>query len=637
MKVRGVLLALALGAHGVLASSGCAQSSRQRAPSTVPAPSSPATPCPQTKASPPKETQSIEHPKLRELVTRFQALKARRWPRYSENPGQHRELERVDPESYASYHRALQEILSAAEDPQGIDPAQLSTNDALTLEVFLYLLRDRIALAPFRKYEIPFTSDSGFYGELTGLHHGFRFDRLESYQNYLAQLADIPRLFDEHIENMRRGLKRGFSAPDVTLASVIDTVATQSERLAEKSPYYLPFLDFPSAIPEATRADLRNQGQQIIAQRILPAYQKLHRFLLQEYKPRARKHLGASLLPQGEAYYKQLIQHYTTLPLEPPAIHNMGLQEVARIRAEMEKIKTEVGYTGSLNRFFGYLRKNPRFFAKSAEELLMRASYIAKKIDAKLPAYFITLPRRTYGVAPVPAAIAPHYTAGRYAPASASSLQPGLYWVNTHDLKSRTLYTLPALTAHEAVPGHHLQITLHQELQSLPEFRRRAGFGAYIEGWALYSELLAEEMGIYSSPYEKFGQLTYEMWRACRLVVDTGIHAMGWSREQAQRYLADNTALSMHEITTEVDRYISWPGQALSYKIGELEIRALRREAQAKLGPDFDIREFHEALLKDGPLPLQLLRRQVERYLQASELRRNALPVVETASANPGL
>jgi uncharacterized protein (DUF885 family) len=343
-------------------------------------------------------------------------------------------------------------------------------------------------------------------------------------------------------------------------------------------------------------------------------------FFEETYYPNTRKSIGVSETPNGEAYYQSRIDYYTTLDMTPKSIHEKGLEEVARIKQQMEAIIKEVKFKGSLTAFITFLRTDPQFYAKTPEELLKHARNIAKKLDEQLPRYFITLPRKPYGVAPVPASIAPKYTGGRYVGTSPESTDPGYYWVNTYNLPSRPLYVIPSLTAHEAVPGHHLQGALNSELpQSIPNFRRNLYLSAYGEGWGLYTEFLADDMGIYTTPYEHFGKLTYEMWRACRLVVDTGIHAFGWSREEAVDFMAKNTALSLHEVNTEIDRYISWPGQALSYKIGEIKIRELREKAEKELGGNFDIREFHEIILEKGTVTLSLLEERINNYIQAKK------------------
>ena len=338
--------------------------------------------------------------------------------------------------------------------------------------------------------------------------------------------------------------------------------------------------------------------------------------MVNEYRPGARSTLGASDLTNGREYYAYLIRHFTTLDLTADQVHEIGLKEVARIREEMNEVIREGGFEGNFADFLQFLRTDPRFYPKTPEQLLKEASYIAKRMDGKLPALFKTLPRLPYGVEPVPAPLAPKYTAGRYVGAPIGSTRPGYYWVNTHSLASRTLYTLEALTLHEAVPGHHLQNALRQELTELPDFRRFSSFNAFGEGWGLYSERLGLEAGFYMDPYSNFGRLTYEMWRACRLVVDTGLHAMGWTRQQAMDYLASNTALSLHEIRTETDRYISWPGQALAYKLGELKIRELRARSEKALGERFDIREFHDAVLLNGSIPLSVLEDQIDLFIE---------------------
>jgi len=379
-------------------------------------------------------------------------------------------------------------------------------------------------------------------------------------------------------------------------------------------------------VPEGERDRLKLAARKTIETSIVPSYRKLAAFLTDEYIPGARDELSASALPNGKEYYAQRIKHFTTLDLTAREIHQIGLDEVARIRGEMQDVIEEVGFAGSFAEFLTFLRTDPRFYPKTAEELLREAAYISKKMDGKLPALFKTLPRQPYTVEAVPDSIAPKYTAGRYVPGRAGGTQPGRYWVNTYALETRPLYNLEALSLHEAVPGHHLQGALNSELEDLPGFRRYSYLSAFGEGWGLYSEWLGIEAGFYTDPYSNFGRLTYEMWRACRLVVDTGVHAFGWSRQQVVDYLATHTALSLHEISTETDRYISWPAQALAYKIGELKIKELRRRAEAALGDQFDVREFHDAVLLSGSIPLRVLEQKIDRFI---EQQRNAPAVAE--------
>ena len=377
-------------------------------------------------------------------------------------------------------------------------------------------------------------------------------------------------------------------------------------------------MKLPPVLSQQQRDSVLTAAKIAVSKNVIPQFRRVKSFFETEYLPAARQSIGVSDIPGGRKYYQNRLNYYTTLDLSAEEIHKKGLEEVERINAEMKKIIAEVGFEGSFEDFIHFLRTDEQFYAETGEELLKEARDISKRIDAQLPKYFKTLPRKPYGVAPVPDAIAPKYTTGRYVGAN-DDTQPGYYWVNTYNLSNRPLYVLPALTAHEAVPGHHLQISLNAELgDSIPKFRRNFYLSAFGEGWGLYSETLAEEMGIYRTPYERFGKLTYEQWRAGRLVVDTGIHALGWTRDQAVEFLRSNTALSLHNINTEVDRYISWPGQAVSYKIGEMKIRELRKKAEEALGTDFDIRKFHEVILEQGTVTLPILEERVEAYIERS-------------------
>jgi uncharacterized protein (DUF885 family) len=416
---------------------------------------------------------------------------------------------------------------------------------------------------------------------------------------------------------MRQGMRDGFTLPSEIIGGVAQVIAGLRYEQPEDTTLWAPFANYPTTVPEADRARLTAAGREAIANSVIPAFDEFRAFFESEYRPRARRSIAASALPNGRAYYADLVRYFTTLPdATPQQVHRTGLAEVARIRAEMEAIVREVGFEGTFEEFLTFLRTDPQFYATSPEDLLRRAAWITREIDGQLPNYFGRLPRTPYTVEPVPAALAPNYTTGRYnsGPVGAA----GAYWVNTYALNTRPLYVLPSLTAHEAAPGHHLQVALARELTGLPRFQLSYNTHAFGEGWGLYSERLAGEMGIYHTPYERFGQLTYEMWRACRLVVDTGMHAMGWSRQRALDYLAANTALSTHEIRTEVDRYIGWPGQALAYKTGEMRIVALRERARAELGERFDVRAFHDAVLANGGVTLPVLERQIEAYIAAA-------------------
>lgn len=502
------------------------------------------------------------------------------------------------------------------------DFASIGEADRLNYELMGFLLDQQQRVAPFDESRIPFVNDSGFFNNMIYVARQTRFDKAADFEDYAARLTQLPRFFSQHRDNMRRGMESNFTASNDILPGVIDTVKDLSEGAPEDHPLFAPFLNYPDTIDADERTRLTQLGRAAVATSVLPAYQDLLEFLEDDYAPTARAGSGIGTTEQGRDYYRALVRNYTTLDLSPDDVHAMGLREVARIRREMNAVIDESGFDGDFAEFLDFLRTDPQFYAKSEEELLMRAAWLAKRIDGKMPEFFGRLPRLPYGVIKVPDEIAKNYTTGRYWGGSPETGRAGFYVVNTYDLSMRPLYNLPALTAHEGVPGHHHQIALAQELDGLPEFRKSLYATAFGEGWGLYSEKLVAEMGLYDTPYEKFGQLTYEMWRACRLVVDTGMHWKGWTRQRAERCFLDNSALSESNIRTEVDRYISWPGQALAYKIGELKILELRERAETTLGTDFDIRAFHDAVLKNGSMPLSVLERQIDRYI--AKAKRNA-------------
>jgi len=501
-----------------------------------------------------------------------------------------------------------------------IGRASLSAQEQISYDVFEFMVESRVTLAQYREWRLPFNSDSGFFSDLLQLDSLHAPQTEKQYEDYIARLNDIPRYFAENIANARTGIREGFTLPAAVIDGVTSIVAASQYKAPEDSPLWQPFASFPDRVPQSDRARLAEAGKAALATAVIPAYAAFQRFFEDEYRPAARSSIGASALPNGRVYYEDLVRYFTTLPdATPESVHRTGVTEVARIRAEMEAIVREVKFKGSLAEFLAFLRTDPQFYAKTADALLYEAAWICKEIDGKLPRYFGKLPRTPYGVKPVPAALAPNYTSGRYNPGPVGAA--GEYWINTHALETRALYALPALTLHEAVPGHHLQIALARELTDLPHFRWNFYPHAFGEGWALYTEKLGEEMDIYHTPYTRFGRLAYEMWRACRLVIDTGMHAMEWTRAQALDHLASNTALSKHEVRTEVDRYISWPGQALAYKIGELEIVALRKRAEASLGERFDLRGFHDAILENGGVTLPILARQIDAYVERASAR----------------
>ncbi len=500
---------------------------------------------------------------------------------------------------------------------KAIDRGPLSASERVSADMLARELSDSISDYEFGAYRTPITSEGGFHTDFADLPDRMPFQTPKDYENYVARLNAFPRYVAEEIALMRAGRDAGFSVPQVVFDGYEVTVATHVVSDPGKSIFFEPFRHFPPGVPEADRARLTAAGRKAVLDGAAAGYKALFEFLRRDYIPHARSTIGASALPKGRPYYAYLVRRYTTLDVTPEQVNEIGRQEVLRIRAEMEAVVAKTGFQGNFVAFLNALRTDPRFYPKSPDELLKSAAYIAKRMDGKLPSLFGKLPRLPYGVEPVPDHLAPRYTGGRYIPAPVGSTQAGEYWVNTFFLDKRPLYNLEALTLHEAVPGHHLQIALQQEMTGLPEFRRFSEVGAFVEGWALYAERLGLEAGFYTDPYSDFGRLSYEMWRACRLVVDTGIHAMGWTRDEAIDYLENHTALSTHEIHTEVDRYISWPGQALCYKMGELKIRALRREAEEALGPRFDIRSFHDAVLANGAVPLPVLEQQVRAWVAA--------------------
>ena len=498
-----------------------------------------------------------------------------------------------------------------------ISPKTLSETERISLELLKFKLQETIDYYEYERFLNPLLSDSGFHSSWN-----YMVRPITSYKQavkYLDKLNALPEVVNQYVPLLREGIKKGVSQPRVIFEGYESTYNSQIVADYKDSFYYTPFLNLPESITEEQKDSLETAAKLAIENSVVPAFKSVKAFFENEYLPNTRTTIGVSETPNGDAYYQNRIRYYTTLDITADAVHNKGLEEVARIKSEMEKIIKEVAFKGSFADFLKFLREDEQFYAKTPEQLLMIARDMAKRADAQLPRFFKTLPRKPYGVAPVPDAIAPKYTGGRYVGSPKGSTSPGYYWVNTYDLPSRTLYTLPSLTVHEAVPGHHLQGALNQELgDSIPQFRRNMYVNAYGEGWGLYCEYLAAEMGMYTTPYERFGQLTYEMWRACRLVVDTGIHAKGWTREEVVAFMSQNTALSLHEIQTETDRYISWPGQALAYKMGELKIRELRTLAEKELGSRFDIRDFHEIILEQGTVTLAILDRRVKDWIQKS-------------------
>ena len=486
---------------------------------------------------------------------------------------------------------------------------QLSPEEKVNAQVFRTSIRALANDVRFRTYEAPFNSDTFFWTEFTPRQG---FPTAAAYRAYLGRLRDVPRYFDEQIANMRAGLARGFTVPRVSVVGRDKTIEPYVKGDAS-NPLYTPFAQMPATIPAHDQAALRAEAVTVIRETVAPAYVKLLAMMRDEYLPKARTTLAASTMPDGDAFYQAMIEKFTTLTLTARQIHDIGLKEVARIQAEMETVKQQAAFKGTMAEFFTFLRTDPQFYAKTPRELLSYSAYVSKKADWKLAETIGFLPRRRHGIRPVPDALAPIYTGGR------GGLESCL--MNTYNLPARPLYTLASLTLHECTPGHSFQAALALEGPERPPFRRATSFSGYGEGWGLYTEWLGTVMGIYETPYEDFGRLTYEMWRASRLVIDTGIHQFGWTREQAMEYLRTRAALSEHEITTEVERYIAWPGQALAYKLGEIQIRRHRREAEEKLGATFDQRPFHDAILAIGPVPLPVLEERMAEFIRGAGVR----------------
>ena len=516
-------------------------------------------------------------------------------------------------EAYQQYRQEDAELLAAIES---IDPASLQGQDAINRALLHWRVASRIASFDHAEYALPFNTFSSFFNSPV---QAMADTSLRSEQDYRAlhqRILALPDYFAQHSDNMLRGIEMGKVMPRVVVAKVLKTIDAQIYPTAEENPLWDKVRDYPSSFDEKTKATLDNSLRQALNDGFNAAFSQLSQFMHQVYLPASRDSFGAYSMTGGKDYYRaQIYQYVTTDQYSAEDIHRIGLAEVKRIRDEMQVVVQEAGFDGDLTEFIAFLRSDPQFYATTPSGLMQEAAYVAKRIDYLMPKYFKTLPRKPYGVREVPAEIAPAYSTAAYWPAPMDGDRGGAYMVNTYRLDQRPLYELPALTLHEAVPGHHHQIALAQELQGVPEFRKQLYFSAFGEGWALYTEKLGVEMGVYQNAYEHFGRLSYEMWRAARLVIDTGIHAMGWTRQQGIDFLASNTSLSMANVESEVDRYISWPGQALSYKLGELLIWELRREAEAALGDKFDIKAFHDAVLLNGALPMALLRQQVEYYI----------------------
>ncbi len=522
--------------------------------------------------------------------------------------------------SEAALAKAQQQRLALLQQLQNIEVTKLSDQDQINHTILVYRLQNDVDEYRFGAHYMPLNAESGFHSDVLFMLNAQSVTNEATARSYLKKLAGVGHYIDQQMHWMQLGLAKGYTQPKAVLAGYQDGIRSFISANAADSAFYRPFLTQPTGVDAKVWQQLQQEAAKLIGAQVTPAYQRYYDFFVNQYLPGARDSIAATDLPDGAAYYQNRLEYYTTLKLSPQQVHEIGLQEVARIRQEMQQVIDQTGFKGDFAQFVQFLRTDKQFYVNTPEQLLKEAAYLSKKIDAQLPKLFKTLPRTPYGVEPVPAQIAPKYTTGRYAGGNGNG-EPGFYWVNTYALDRRPLYELEALTLHEAVPGHHLQISIANEQTALPAYRRSFYTSAFGEGWGLYSEYLGLEVGFYQDPYSNFGRLTYEMWRACRLVVDTGMHTMGWSRQQAIDYLAGNTALSMHNVTTEVDRYISWPAQALSYKLGEITIKRLRKQAEQQLGDKFDVRTFHDAVLENGSLPLSALEQQVNLFIKKQQAK----------------
>ncbi len=512
-------------------------------------------------------------------------------------------LPRVDPatqEMRLKYWEDVQKKLT------GIQRAQLSPAEQVNYDVYSAQIAVLVANQRFRDFEAPANADTTFWTDI-GYTARRPFRTVDDYRHWIGQMQDIPRYFHEQMDEMRAGMKRGFTPPQVTMQGREASLTAVTEAAPEASLFYTPFAEQMPGVPKDRQAELKAAAVKTIKEVVQPAYVELLNFMRKEYVPGMRTTLAAQELPDGKAFYRAKILEFTTLDMDPAEIHKLGVSEVQRLHEAMVQAMHETGFKGEFPAFLKYLRSDPRFYVKTPEELLMHAALIAKRFDGKAAQYFGYLPRRRFAIKPVPADLAPFYTAGRGG--------ANVYLLNTYDLPSRPLYNLTALTLHESAPGHSFQMSIAMEHKDQPEFRQLTYISAYGEGWALYCEHLGVEMGMYDSPYDRFGMLGYQIWRAARLVVDTGIHSQGWTREQALDYFRQYTALPEHEINTEIDRYIAWPGQALSYYLGERSILEGRARAEKALGERFNIRAFHDAVLSMGSVPLPVLQTRIDQFI----------------------
>ncbi len=570
----------------------------------------------------PVSAQGTSSQQLAALLRDDWEYRLREYPELATHLGDPRYNNRLTDWSPAAIARRLafeRDLLARA---RTIDAAGLEGQERISLELYLWEREIDVEGQRFPTWLMPVDQLGGIQVGFPQLISSMPYRNASDYDNYLARLAAFPALMRQVIGLAREGIAKGWVQPPYPLRGVPAQIDGQLVADPEQSPLFAPVDKLPADLSAEDRLRITNGALKLIADSVIPSFREFQRFVRDEYLPRGRKQLAATSLPDGQAYYTWQIRRHTTLPLTAREVHETGLREVKRIRLAMDSVQKAAGFTGTFPEFLTFLRTDPRFYYTKPEDLLAGYRDIAKRIDGELPKLFLELPRTPYGIRKIPDYEAPSQTTAYYMPSAADGSRAGFFYANTYKLETRPKYEMEALTVHEAMPGHHLQIARAQELGKLPEFRRNGGYTAYVEGWGLYAESLGPELGLYTDPYSRFGQLTYEMWRACRLVIDTGIHAYGWSRDSAIAYLLANSAKTPQDAAVEIDRYIIWPGQALAYKIGELKMQELKREAKETLGPRFDIRRFHNAMLDNGPLPLTVLEREMKAWI-AREAKRD--------------
>ena len=540
------------------------------------------------------------------------------YPTMASSLGDRRYNDKWTDNSLAEIERRQKKTREFLQRAYAIDRAALSVDDQLNHELFRRELEDSIDLAAFNGHLIPFSQRGGVQN-LENTTSSLRFVTTKDYDDWLARMDKVDEVIEQTIDRAEKGRKTGYMSPKVLMQRIPEQIAAQLVDDAEVSPFFKIFEEFPDTIPATDQARLKATARSTITETVLPAYRKLARYFSETYLPASRDSIGLSGLPSGKEWYELKARSFTTTRMTPDEIHRLGLSEVKRLRDDMQVIIDKLDFGGSFQDFLVFLRTDPQFYFDNPDDLYESYLATSKRIDPELVSQFGMLPRMPYGVKPIPDSIAPDTTTAYYSRPAADGSRAGTYWVNLYKPEVRPKYEIEVLTVHEAMPGHHLQISLQQELGDMPSFRRYSGFTAFVEGWGLYSESLGYDLGLYKDPYSEFGALTYEMWRAVRLVVDTGIHYKGWTRQQAIDFFKDNAAKTELDIINEIDRYISMPGQALAYKIGQLKIKALRQNAEIALGDEFDIRAFHDELLGGGALPLDILQQRMDAWLEGQQ------------------